>query len=212
MAGPWCPSWCAAWTPRRAAHCPGHVTPGFLTPLEGGQTLPAGKALSPSAPALWHGGPGGGGGGAVLQALASALTPPAPPLSGLLSCSTLARSLPHPGSAHVYMFPGMSARVRRVTSTHILERKAPACQDDGSKDEVDKTKDYTRKHRVIREYLRAFKRKIREEACEQRKVADKEGLSCHRLKPGQSLQLCQLLAQPRSPGALALEVKMELVG
>lgn len=105
----------------------------------------------------------------------------------------------------------MSARVRRLTSTHILERKAPACQDDGSKDEVDKTKDYTRKHSV-REYLRAFKRKIREEACEQRKVADKKGLSCHRLKPGQSLQLCQLLAQPQSPGSLALEVKMELVG
>lgn len=66
------------------------------------------------------------------------------------------------------MFPGMSARVQRLTSTHvyILERKAPACQDDGSKDEVDKTKDYTRKHRARREYLRAFKRKTREEACE----------------------------------------------
>lgn len=61
----------------------------------------------------------------------------------------------------MYMFPGMSACVQRLTSTHIhiLERKAPACQDEGSKDEVDKTKDYMRKHRVRREYVRAFKRK-----------------------------------------------------
>ena len=44
------------------------------------------------------------------------------------------------------------------TRVHVLEHKAPACQDDGSKDEVDKTKDDMSKHRVRLEYIGALKK------------------------------------------------------
>ena len=57
----------------------------------------------------------------------------------------------------------------KITITVDKELKTLTFSDNGigmSKDEVDKIKDYTRKHRARREYLRAFKRKTREEACE----------------------------------------------
>ena len=41
-----------------AAHCPGEVTPGFLTPLEGGQVLPAGRAPLPLLCGEWLGSEG----------------------------------------------------------------------------------------------------------------------------------------------------------
>ena len=41
-----------------AAHCPGQVTPDFLTPLEGGQALPAGRALLPLLCGKWLGSEG----------------------------------------------------------------------------------------------------------------------------------------------------------
>jgi len=53
------------------------------------------------------------------------------------------------------------------------------------------------KHRVGKEHVCALKKKRRgEEGSERRKVAKGEGLSCHWLRQGQSLQLCQLRAEP----------------
>lgn len=71
----------------RAAHCPGQVTPGFLTPQEGGQALPAGRPL---LPLLCGEGPSSEG-VALSNRHWLRLRPPPPALpfsydSGLLSC------------------------------------------------------------------------------------------------------------------------------
>lgn len=65
-----------------------------------------------------------------------------------------------------------------------------------SKDKLHTTKANTDKHRVGEEHVRALKKGGGRESSERRKVVKGEGLSCHWLRQGQSLQFCQLRAEP----------------
>lgn len=78
---------------------------------------------------------------------------------------------------------------------HDLERKAPACQGNGSTGTLDRTKgDKSTGEERRTQGLKEEKR--RRNLSAPRKVTYREGLSCHRLRQGQSLQLCRVQAQP----------------
>lgn len=182
--------------------------------------LPGGRALGPPAPTLWQEGPGSGG--AALSErhwLQLRHLPPCPSRYnfGLLSCSTLGHSLSHPGSAHVYIYVSRYVCACSETDIHprphlknVRHLPARMMAQRMRWIKLKTTRGSTGQEENIEGPLK--EKQGKRLVSEQRKVADKEGLSCHRLRPGQSLQLCQLRAQPRSPGSLALEVKMELVG